>query len=165
MRRFGDARQPGQNYVRRPGVYAVISRGDTLLLTEQQSFDLELQLPGGGVDLGESAQRALHREVFEETGWRVQVVRRLGAYRRFTFMPEYDMWAEKICTIYHCDAVRKVGPPSEPGHKVVWMSPDRALQQLTNSGDRYFLARALGLQDVPRALPCQQHMRQWSYLS
>ena len=71
----------------------------------------ELQLPGGGIDPGESPLRALHREV---RGDRLAHRRpaRLGAFRRFTFMPEYDIWAEKLCLIYVARPVRALGPPS-----------------------------------------------------
>ena len=72
----------------------------------------------------------------EETGWHIAGLRRLGAFRRFTFMPEYDLWAEKICTIYVARPVLRVGPPTEPGHQAVWMEPAAALDLLGNPGDR-----------------------------
>ena len=103
----------------------------------------EVQLPGGGIDAGEHPVAALHREVFEETGWSIAAPRRLGAFRRFTYMPEYDLWAEKLCTIYLALPVRRHGPPSEPGHTALWLSPEAALGMLYNDGDADFLARAM----------------------
>jgi 8-oxo-dGTP diphosphatase len=100
----------------------------------------ELQLPGGGIDPGESPLRALHREVFEETGWHIARPRRLGAFRRFTFMPDYDRFAEKLCHVYVVHPVRRIGPPSEPNHKALWVDPAMALQNLANVGDAAFLA-------------------------
>lgn len=145
IRRYGEAVKAGQRYKRRPGVYAILLSGEDLLTTHQQNPIPEYQLPGGGIDTGEHPVAALHREVFEETGWRVQVTRRLGAFRRFTFMPEYDLWAEKLCTIYLARPVRPHGPPSEPGHTAVWMPAVAGLDLLGNAGDRAMLARALGL--------------------
>lgn len=154
MRRYGEPRQADRRYVRRPGAYAVIVRGADMLLTEQSAETVELQLPGGGVDPGESVVRALHREVYEETGWHVAVDRRIGAYQRYTFMPEYDLWAHKICVIYLCRPVRRIGPPVEPDHRVVWMPVHAALDQLTNEGDRDMLAQALGHRvDLPMQVP------------
>ena len=143
MRRYGEAVKPGQKYRPRPGVYAVLLDGRDVLTTHQAEPKPEFQLPGGGIDPGEHPIPALHREVFEETGWKIAVTRKLGAYRRFTYMPEYDKWAEKVCAIYLARPILRLGPPSEPGHTAVWMSADQALEQISNSGDRAFLARAL----------------------
>jgi 8-oxo-dGTP diphosphatase len=143
IRRYGEALRRGQSYRHRAGVYAVLRDGDGLLLTHQAAPVPEFQLPGGGIDPGESPLRALHREVFEETGWRVAPLRRLGAFRRFTYMPEYDAWAEKLCTIYLARPVRRIGPPAEPGHSAVWMTLEAAVRELGNAGDRAFVAALL----------------------
>ena len=143
IRRYGEAVKAGQSYRRRPGVYAILLRGNAILLTHQAGPNDEVQLPGGGIDPGEHPIAALHREVMEETGWHIANVRRLGAFRRFTYMPEYDLWAEKICTVYLARPVLQIGPPTEPGHLAVWMQPEVALTLLGNPGDRAMLARAL----------------------
>lgn len=140
MRRYGEPVKPGQKYRVRPGVYAVLIRNGRVLTTHQADPVPEYQLPGGGIDPGEHPIPALHREIFEETGWKVEVIQRLGAYRRFTFMPDYDKWAEKICTIYLGRPVLRLGPPTEPGHTALWLPPEQALDQITNVGDRAFLA-------------------------
>lgn len=144
IRRFGEAPRSGIRYRLRPGVYAILPHGRQILVTHQSEPMPELQLPGGGIDPGESALRALHREVFEETGWIIAQPRRLGAFRRFTYMPEYGFWAEKLCVIYLARPVRPMGPPSEPGHRAIWISPDQAVRDLGNAGDRHFVSRALG---------------------
>ena len=141
MRRFGDAPESGRSYKVRTGAYAILPGDGGLLLTHQDAPEPEVQLPGGGIDPGESPVQALIREVYEETGWRVAHPRRLGAYRRFTYMPEYDLWAEKICLIYMALPVVPYGAPLEPGHTALWMSVDAALDTLANSGDRDFVAR------------------------
>ena len=143
IKRYGDSPIPGQIYRRRPGVYAVLLLEGALLTTLQADPVPEYQLPGGGIDKGEQPIAALHREVMEETGYHIAGVRRLGAFRRFTFMPEYDLWAEKLCTIYVARPVLRIGPPTEPGHTAVWMDPEMALTLLGNPGDRAMLAQAL----------------------
>jgi 8-oxo-dGTP diphosphatase len=141
IRRYGEVPQNGQRYKLRPGVYAILPRAGKLLCTYQGDPHYEVQLPGGGIDHGEHPLNALHREVFEETGWRIAAPRKLGAFRRFTFMPEYDLWAEKLCHIYLARPVRPHGPPSEPGHMALWLSVDEALTELYNDGDADFVAR------------------------
>jgi 8-oxo-dGTP diphosphatase len=140
IRRYGEPVKPGQRYRRRPGVYAVLLRGDSILTTFQQAPVPEFQLPGGGIDAGEQPVAALHREVIEETGWKIDVVRRIGAFRRFTFMPEYDLWAEKLCAVYLARPVMRLGPPSEAGHTAVWLPVKEAVARLGNPGDRAMLA-------------------------
>ena len=138
IRRFGKPPRPDIPYIRRPGVYALLLKGDDLLLTLQSRPAPDIQLPGGGIDPGESPISALHREVFEETGWTISRPRRIGAFRRFVYMPEYDLFADKLCTIYMAAPVRRLGPPVEPDHKAVWMSKHAAVKALGNAGDRHF---------------------------
>ena len=143
IRRYGEAVKAGQRYRRRPGVYAVLLDGDHILATHQAEPVPEFQLPGGGIDRGEQPIAALHREVFEETGWKIAVRRQLGVFRRFTYMPEYDLWAEKVCTVFLARPVLRLGPPSEPGHTAVWLPLEQAVDRLGNPGDRGMLARFL----------------------
>ena len=144
IRRFGESVVAGQAYRRRPGVYAVLWRDGDLLLTHQAEPVPEVQLPGGGIDPGESPYHALHREVMEETGWRIHLQRRLGTYRRFTYMPEYDKWAEKICMIGLARPVLRLGGPTEAGHSALWMNAATAARMLDNAGDRHFVRQLLG---------------------
>jgi len=141
IRRFGTPPDPRQSYRRRPGAYALLPLDGHLLLTLQDDPGPDLQLPGGGIDPGESPLAALHREVREETGWRIAAPRRVGAFRRFAYMPEYDLWAEKICLIYIARPVRPMGPPTEPGHTALFLPAEEAALRLGNAGDRHFAAR------------------------
>lgn len=150
MRRFGTPPGAGRRWTRRAGAYAVLLRGGRVLLTRQAAPVPEFQLPGGGLEPGEGPLAALHREVAEETGWRVGAPRRLGAFRRFTFMPEYGLWAEKVCTIYLARPVCRLGPPSEPGHSAHWVALAEAAGLVANPGDAAFLRRVVA-QARPRA--------------
>ncbi len=142
IRRYGETVRPGQSYRLRPGVYGVLRQGSAILATHQSDPIPEFQLPGGGIDRGEHPITALHREVLEETGWRMTLERRLGTFRRFTYMPEYDLWAEKVCTVYVGRPTVCLGPPTEAGHTAVWMEVDEALSLLANDGDKAMLRRA-----------------------
>ena len=143
IRRYGEPVKPGQRYRRRAGVYGVLLDGDAVLLTHQAEPIPEFQLPGGGIDPGENPIAALHREVYEETGWHIGPVRHIGTFRRFTYMPEYDKWAEKLCTIFVARPTLRLGPPTEAGHTAIWAAAEMALELVTNQGDRVMLARAL----------------------
>lgn len=144
MRRYGSPPHPARRYRIRPGAYAVLMRGDDVLLTHQMEPQPELQLPGGGIDPGEGAIEALHRETREETGWRIAYARRLTCYRRFTYMPEYDLWAEKICHIFLAHPAVRLGPPQEAGHTAVWLPIAEAARAVASPGDRAALDMLLG---------------------
>lgn len=145
MRRIGEAKRLGVQYRMRPGAYGIAIRNGKVLLIEETRSDENLQLPGGGIDPGESPIVALHREMMEETGWRVAQPVRIGAFRRFPFMPEYGFWAEKVCHIFLVTPTLRIGEPTEPGHIVHWLDPEDALDGLGVDGYRFYLANALRL--------------------
>lgn len=144
IKRVGEPPLRGIRYGRRPGAYAILLRGDEILLTHQQEPEPEFQLPGGGIDPGESPVHALHREVREETGWTIAKPRRIGAFRRFVYMPEYERWAEKVCHIFVARPARALGPPTEAGHTAVWTPARLAPEMVENPGDAGFIRRLIG---------------------
>ena len=99
-------------------------------------------MPGGGIDKGENSIQALHREVLEETGWLISKPRFLGVYKRFVYMPEYKMYAEKICKIYHAVPSLKTSNLLEKGHTAHIMHSHLALR-LIRGGDLHFLENHL----------------------
>jgi 8-oxo-dGTP diphosphatase len=139
IRRYGGTPVAGQKYTLRPGAYAILPRDGKVLVTYQGAPHEEFQLPGGGIDPGEGPLEALHREVLEETGYRIAAPRKIGVFRRFVYMPDYGFYAEKVCHIYLARPVRPHGPPTEPGHIAVWLDPVVALAELANDGDADFL--------------------------
>ncbi|WP_347268021.1 NUDIX hydrolase [Paracoccus sp. (in: a-proteobacteria)] len=140
--RFGPP--PGRRAYRlRPGAYALLIRDGAALLTLQLRPEREFQLPGGGIDEGESPLAALHREVREETGWSIGAARRLGAYRRFCYLPEYGFWAEKLCTVWLARPLLRLGSPREPGHEAHWRPLAQIEPLLPDPGSRAFVRLAL----------------------
>ncbi len=108
-----------------------------VLATFQAGIHNEYQLPGGGIDLGEQPIQALHREVLEETGWRINRPLLFFRFRRFVYMPEYELWAEKICTIYKATPVARCSSLREENHYPVVLSVQKAIKLLAVSGDRH----------------------------
>lgn len=139
IKRIGTPPARGQRYTRRPGAYAILPLKGRFLVTAQVAETPDIQLPGGGIDPGESPVQALHREVLEEIGWRIAAPRRLGAFRRFVFMPEYDLWAEKICHVYVARPVRQIADPVELDHITLILGAADACAHLGNAGDRMFM--------------------------
>jgi 8-oxo-dGTP diphosphatase len=101
----------------------ILPIGDGILLTYQNGEEREFQL----------------------TGWIINAPRRLGAYKRFVFMPEYDLWAEKICTIYVARPCYKLCDPLEKDHSGHILSVPLALQVMPNEADRDYIKTFFGL--------------------
>lgn len=141
IRRYGNPPRFGRSHRLRPGAYGLLVRDGRLLLTHQSGPDPEFQLPGGGIDPGEGGLRALHREVFEETGWTIGSARRVGAYRRFAFMPDYGWHAEKLCHVWIARPIQRLSDPTEKHHSAHWTSPRTAMALLADPGARAFLDR------------------------
>jgi ADP-ribose pyrophosphatase YjhB (NUDIX family) len=87
---------------------AVVLRGSAVLLCMRESPRL-WELPGGHVDPGETPQYAVVREVCEETGVHVQVIRQIALYDRRGFRPH-------LTPAFLCRPVR--GEP-RPRHEVL----------------------------------------------
>ena len=141
MLRFGTTPDSNRRYTWRPGAYAILPYKGGLLATYQGGRNQEYQLPGGGLDPGESPLQALHREVFEETGWCITQPQVFFRFKVFSFMPDYDLWAEKVCTIYVAHPVYRKSAPSEPDHHPVILPIDLALSRLASEGDRQAVAQ------------------------
>lgn len=118
----------------------ILPRAGGFILTQQDDPGPEVQLPGGGIDPGEQVLPALHREVAEETGWSITRVRKFGSFRQFTYMPEYAIWAEKICHVYVAHPARQIAPPAEAGHSVLWLDPINAIDAIASPGGRQILS-------------------------
>jgi len=144
IRRFGEPPAANTRYTVRAGVYAILPRAGRVLLTFQAGEFNEFQLPGGGIDFGEHPIAALHREVIEETGWTISKPRKLGTFKKYTYMPEYEIWAEKVCSIYLAKPIRRLSDPLEKDHTDIWVTPEKAMLDLHNAGDRHFAALVFG---------------------
>ena len=136
-RRFGEPPRPVPHRLR-PGAYGVILAPGGLLLTRDGTG--EVQLPGGGMDPGESPEQGLIREVREETGWLVRPIRRLALYRRFAWIEEEDRLAEKVAHVILARAVRRLGPPTEARHTALTMGWKAAMAALGPPGEPLILS-------------------------
>jgi 8-oxo-dGTP diphosphatase len=76
----------------------------------------------------------------EETGYAIHGIRRLGMFHRFTYMPEYDLHAQKQCHIYTARLGPRRSEPTEDGHSAVFLPWEVACERLAVSGDRHFVA-------------------------
>ncbi|HEU0028542.1 MAG TPA: NUDIX domain-containing protein [Ktedonobacterales bacterium] len=107
----------GKGAAFRVGLFAVIERGGEYLLARRRDIGL-WNLPGGGLEPGETVEEGLAREVGEEIGVTIRVVRLVGVYSK----PQ----KREVVLTFLC----KLTGDQEPGvsdevSEVGWFRPDQ----------------------------------------
>jgi 8-oxo-dGTP diphosphatase len=114
MQQFG-TKEPGHNYPERLSAYALLFDDNSRLLVIRHRG--LLFLPGGGVDDGETLEEAVYREVLEEVGWKIQVVRKVGSAGQYAFQPVKRWYVNKISHFFTAKAIDQSGQGIEPDHE------------------------------------------------
>jgi 8-oxo-dGTP diphosphatase len=124
--------EPGRAYPDRPAAFVVVPRGDRIAIV-RVTFDgggERLDLPGGGLDPGETAEQAAARECGEEAGLRVAVEAEVARADHF-FTNEDGSSVNTRGTFF---AARLEGEAPElkveDDHALEWMTPLQALAAL-----------------------------------
>ena len=128
---FGEP-APGRAYPDRPAAFAVVERGGKMAVA-RVSFEGgggRLDLPGGGLDPGETAAEAAAREVGEEVGLKITVEDEIARADHY-FTNEDD---SRVNTrgVFFAARVLAEAPDLkiEADHALEWMSPQDALLAL-----------------------------------
>ncbi len=104
----------------RPSVYGIVLHEDMILLTNTRSTG-KYFLPGGSIEIGEFVEDALRRELREEAGIEIDVVKLLAHDENFFYYEPRDKAWQVIGLIFLCkpkslelsDAANEVGDEAE----------------------------------------------------
>ncbi len=83
----------------------VVRDNEGRLLLQKRADRVAWGFPGGAIELGESAEEAAVREVYEETGLRVKVDSLLGVYSRYIDHYPNGSSAQPIVIMFYCSIV------------------------------------------------------------
>lgn len=90
------------------GVYGIIGQAGQLVVIKKNAgpYINRFDLPGGSLEDGESLNKAILREVKEETGVEVTSLRQLGV-TSFKYPWDYEKWHynQHICVFYDVEAI------------------------------------------------------------
>ena len=95
-------------------------------------------LPGGGLDVDETVEAAVLREVAEECALNVTVERRLGAAVQYVYSQHKRTWFEKRSVFYAASAGESLRG-RQPEHEVKWLSKTSAWWALTCESHKWAL--------------------------
>jgi 8-oxo-dGTP diphosphatase len=135
---FGE-RIAGKDYRPRPGAYAVIidAHGRVALFRKKDRYFL----PGGGIEPGETPEEALSREVREEIGWTVAIIRKIGEATQYVITKSENHSAIQA-TYYEARLLQQIGEPEEPGDELLWLPQPQAIALLPRQSDAWAIAEA-----------------------
>ncbi len=88
----------------RNSVYGIVTKDDKILVVRTRSTGL-YAFPGGGIKLGEPILDALHREIMEETGIKVQIGECLFNQQDFFYYDPADIAFHAFMFFYRCKAL------------------------------------------------------------
>jgi 8-oxo-dGTP diphosphatase len=92
---------PKEQLTFRPSAYAIIVNNDRVLLLNTVHTGT-YSLPGGGIEIGETIEDALKREVREETGIDIEIVRFLRFAEQFFYYDPADVAFHSFLFFYLC---------------------------------------------------------------
>ncbi len=139
MKQFGDQRT-GYTYIDRPGAYAIIFNPEKEIAVVETPTGFFL--PGGGIEKGESPEQALRREILEEVGMKIKIVKALGQASQFLYSKIEKRAFNKIGEFYIAQFVGAPGEATETEHWLVWLSREGAMKKLNHEFQRFMVEEA-----------------------
>ncbi len=129
---IGEAEKLGESYRLRKSARAVLLNDEGLMAVQHLSVPQYHKLPGGGVEVGESVEEALTREIQEEVGCACEITKPLGV------VIEYRNIHDLIHISYGFEA-KVVGEVGEAAHEPeeeaegqtnLWLAPEELASRL-----------------------------------
>ena len=138
---FGEP-QPGRLYPDRPAAFGIAVRGDRIAMAEVAipGRPLQYDLPGGGIDPGETPQEATVREFGEETGLVVTTGDILVRADQFFVNDDGQTFNVRgvfmTVTIAGEDPALKI----EDDHRLIWRTPLEAIRIVRREAHAWAIA-------------------------
>lgn len=113
----------------RYGARGIVFNKDGKIAIFNKSNKNEYKLPGGGIDKNENPKEAFKREVLEETGCEVSILKELGTIEEHKSLDNFKQTsylfvAEVISDTGNLNLTKK---EKDEGAKLLWVEPKRGL--------------------------------------
>ena len=126
-------KEDGKDYTPRPSAHAVVfdSTGGTERFAVVEVSGI-YHLSGGGIERGESHIEALKREVSEETGLAIKVVRVIGEANEYVYAQDEGEHFKKLGTFYEASVTGEDGHKTEADHILLWITLAEAEKKMSH---------------------------------
>ncbi len=126
-------------------VAGVIVDDEQRVLLVRRRDNGEWQIPGGVLELDEDVYAGLRREVYEETGLRVEPLRLSGVYKNMTL--------GVVALTFLCRSVDGTLTTSDETSDWAWIAPAQVAQHI----EEVFAIRVLDALELSRSIPVRAH--------
>ena len=134
-----------------PAAFAIVRNGVGQVLLVRRADDGYWELPGGRIEVGESASAAVVREVAEEAGVTIKVTGLSGLYSdpgHVLAYPHGDGIYQQFAVCFHAfTPARDAQPDHHETSAAAWFGPEQARQLAMHPAMRQRLGDALGNPD------------------
>jgi 8-oxo-dGTP diphosphatase len=103
-------------------VAGVVVRPDGAVLVVQRRDNSHWEPPGGVLELNESFEQGVRREVFEETGVQVSVGSLTGVYKNVS--------RGVVALVFRCSPISGEETPTAESKRVQWLEPTEAEKRM-----------------------------------
>lgn len=138
---FGD-REPGRDYRDRPAAFGIVEQEGRIALVrvEKPGHPAWLDLPGGALDPGETAEQAVVREFGEEAGLKVAPLEAYATADQYFVNTDGEAY-DNLGTFFtlRLDGEDE-GLKIEDDHTLVWFDPQAAVGKLRHDAHAWAVA-------------------------
>lgn len=126
----------------RPGAYALLvdEQGRVAIVRESGAYFL----PGGGIEPGETPEEALRREVREECGFEIEILRKLGQADEYVYSTAEERAYLKCGVFYFARRGESPDGPTTDPPELAWLEPERAIEQLSPGCHAWVIRQVMG---------------------
>jgi 8-oxo-dGTP pyrophosphatase MutT (NUDIX family) len=122
----------------RESVRAVVKNEEGLIAIQHLTKHGVYTLPGGGIELGETAEQALHREIKEEVGTTIESYCKLAEILDIRYRPDTEVGKIQLNYAFNCKCSGELAAlqltPGEikAGCEIKWITVDEAVKNLNS---------------------------------
>lgn len=118
----------------RKGARGIVIREDGKIAIFNKANKHEYKLPGGGIEENENPEEAFHREVEEETGCKIEIIKSLGITEEYKYRNNFKqisyIFVSKVLENSH--KLNLTQKEKDEGARLLWVEPIEALELIKN---------------------------------